>query len=119
VLDLLYVTRADVRIVLRWKHEHLEAGWLDTTRSKTQHPIRIQQEGEVAKIVQRCLDQTYGQDAHNLRRQGVARFLHMRVESRQGRQGEGRHSRHVTGDPPQDRAGCAVAQAKPLDRKIR
>jgi len=56
VLDLLYLTGQDVRVVLGWRREHLQPGWLDTTRSKTEHPIRIELTGEFAQVLQRCLD---------------------------------------------------------------
>jgi len=56
VLDLLHLTGSDVRVVLGWRREHLQPGWLDTTRSKTEHPIRIELTGEFAQVVQRCLD---------------------------------------------------------------
>jgi len=56
VLDLLHLTGQDVRVVLGWRREHLQPGWLDTTRSKTEHPIRIELVGEFAQVVQRCLE---------------------------------------------------------------
>lgn len=54
-LDLLYLTGQDVRNVLTWRREHVKDGWLDTTRVKTQHPIRIEIIDDLAEVIARCL----------------------------------------------------------------
>lgn len=54
-MDILYLTGQDVRNVLSWRREHIQEGWLDTTRTKTQVPIRIELAGELAAVVARCL----------------------------------------------------------------
>lgn len=54
-MDILYLTGHDVRTVLTWRRENLQDGWIDTTRVKTNVPIRIQIVGELAAVVERCL----------------------------------------------------------------
>lgn len=54
-MDVLYLTGHDVRTVLTWRREHLQDGWIDTTRVKTNVPIRIELTGDLAVVVERCL----------------------------------------------------------------
>jgi integrase len=55
LLDLLYLTGQDVNVVLGWKRTDIKDGCLETTRTKTGKPIRIELAGEFGTVIQRCL----------------------------------------------------------------
>jgi len=63
VLDLLYLSGQDVGVVLAWRREYVkwDEGVLDSTRSKTNHPMRIElfidgQLTEFGRVLKRAME---------------------------------------------------------------
>lgn len=85
VLDILYYSGQDVRVVLNWRREHArwDEGVLDTTRSKTERQLRIELTGEFARVIKRAIERPRkAQGLHIVSDERGQRVTYMRIWSR-------------------------------------